>query len=63
MSTEEYKQLWKETIRKCEMESNKKEAKSFISHYFDKRDVLQSKQKQSNYSPFPSEKKWNDILS
>jgi hypothetical protein len=40
MSTEEYKQLWKETFRKCEMESNKKEAKSFISHYFDKRDVF-----------------------
>jgi hypothetical protein len=40
MSTEEYKQLWQETIRKCEMESNKKEAQSFISHYFDKRDVF-----------------------
>ena len=40
MSTEEYKQLWQETIRKCEMESNKKEAQSFISHYFDKKDVF-----------------------
>ena len=29
MSTEEYRKLWQEAIRLCEMEPNKEEAESF----------------------------------
>ena len=36
MTTEEYRKLWQEAIRLCEMEPNKEEAESFVWGYYDK---------------------------
>lgn len=36
MSTEEYRKLWQEAIRLCEMEPNKEEAESFVWGYYNK---------------------------
>lgn len=36
MTTEEYRKLWQEVIRLCEMEANKEEAESFVWGYYNK---------------------------
>lgn len=36
MDTEEYRKLWKEAIRLCELESNEEEATSFVRRYYNK---------------------------
>ena len=51
MCTEEYRQLWQETIRECETESNEKKAQSFVLNFcrgtdlfdtLDDKDLLQT---------------------
>ena len=42
MSTKEYRELWKDSICLCEMESNKDEAISFVMHYYDNYSLFDS---------------------
>ena len=42
METEEFRNIWEEAIRSCELESNEKEAKSFVRHYYNNDSVFKS---------------------
>lgn len=42
MTTEEYYQLWKQTIRVCELESNKDEATAFVHSYYDHNELFRN---------------------
>ena len=40
METEEFRNIWEEAIRSCELEQNKEKAKSFVMHYCDNNSVF-----------------------
>ena len=42
MSTKEYRELWKDSICLCEMESNKDESISFVMYYYDNYSLFDS---------------------
>ena len=42
MTTEEYNQLWKQTIRVCELEPNKDEATAFVHSYYDHNELFRN---------------------
>ena len=42
METEEFRNIWEEAIRSCELEQNEVEAKSFVWHYYDNNSIFKS---------------------